>query len=43
MEQSFNRISESAFPEDITSILLTPLDPNDIEIKPDGKSNVTLH
>ena len=29
-------ISAASFPEDINKILLAPLDPKDVEIKPDG-------
>jgi hypothetical protein len=36
-EDPFYGISASTFPEEVTKILMGSLDPQDIEIKPDGK------
>ena len=35
-ENPYFGISTSTFPENITKILMSPLDPSDIEMKPDG-------
>ena len=34
--RSFHGLSSEAFPKEASDILLAPLDPNDIEVKPDG-------
>lgn len=34
--RSFHGLSTEAFPTEAARILLAPLDPNDVEVKPDG-------
>lgn len=34
--RSFHGLSTEAFPKEAADILLAPIDPNDIEVKPDG-------
>ena len=34
--ESYHGIGTSAFPQEVANILLAPIDPDDIEVKPDG-------